>query len=133
MSKKKTPNTEEVEFDYRLLRPESLIFLGRNIEVQFLGESPWGTDYYGDFDAKAQRIRVLENLTPVEEMDTLVHEILHLIMFYMRIMMGNVDEEQIVHRLATGFSSVLVENPQVAQYLAAMSHVSLKEIDPTYD
>jgi hypothetical protein len=114
--------------DYKVWRPESLVFLGRNISVQFIEEGPWGSDAFGDFFAKEQRIRILESLTPVEEMDTFLHETIHMIMYYMRIMMGQVDEEMITHRLATGLSSVLVENPHVANYIAAITTASTEDI-----
>lgn len=114
--------------DYRVYRPESLVFLGRNITVQFIEEGPWGSDAYGDFYAKEQRIRILEGLTPVEEMDTFLHEVIHMIMYYMKIMMGQVDEEMITHRLATGLSSVLVENAHVAEYIAAISTTSTTDL-----
>ena len=114
--------------DYKSWRPESLVFMGRNIAVQFLEEGPWGSDAFGDFYAKEQRIRILEGLTPVEEMDTFPHETIHMIMYYMRIMMGQVDEEMITHRLATGLSSVLVENPHVANYIAAITTASTEDI-----
>lgn len=114
--------------DYKTWRPENLVFMGRNITVQFLEEGPWGSDAFGDFFAKEQRIRILEGLTPVEEMDTFLHEVIHMIMYYMRIMMGQVDEEMITHRLATGLSSVLVENPHVANYIAAITTASTQDI-----
>lgn len=114
--------------DYKVYRPDSMVFLGRNISVHFIEEGPWGSDVYGDFYAKEQRIRVLDGLTPIEEMDTFLHEVLHMVMHYMRIMMGQVDEEMIVHRLATGLSSLMVENPHVAQYIAAISTTSTTDI-----
>lgn len=114
--------------DYKLYRPESLVFMGRNISVQFLEEGPWGSDAFGEFYAKEQRIRILEGLTPIEEMDTFLHEVIHMIMYYMRIMMGQVDEEMITHRLATGLSSVLVENPHVADYIAAITTTSTTDL-----
>lgn len=119
---------EEQLVDYKTCRPESLVFLGRNISIQFIEEGPWGSDVYGDFYAKEQRIRVLEGLTPVEELDTVLHEVVHMIIHYMRIMMGQVDEEMIVHRLATGLSSMLVENPHVAQYITAISATSTQQL-----
>lgn len=114
--------------DHKLYRPENLVFMGRNISVQFLEEGPWGSDAFGDFYSKEQRIRILEGLTPVEEMDTFLHEVIHMIMYYMRIMMGQVDEEMITHRLATGLSSVLVENAHVAEYIAAISTTSTTDL-----
>ena len=119
--------TEE-PLTYKDFRPDGLVFMGRNISVSFIEEGPWGSDAYGDFYAKEQRIRVLEGLTPIEEMDTFLHEVIHMVMFYMHIMMGQVDEEMITHRLATGLSSVLVENPHVAEYIAAISATSTTEI-----
>ena len=120
-------STEEA-LTYKDFRPDSLVFMGRNISVSFIEEGPWGSDVYGDFYAKEQRIRVLEGLSPIEEMDTFLHEVIHMVMFYMHIMMGQVDEEMITHRLATGLSSVLVENPHVAEYIAAISATSTTEI-----
>lgn len=128
MSDEQQEQEQEQGFDYRDYRPASLVFLGRNITVSFIEEGPWGSDVYGDFYAKEQRIRVLEGLTPVEEMDTFIHEVLHMVMYYMRIMMGQVDEEMIVHRLATGLSSILVENPHVADYIAAITACSTSDI-----
>lgn len=118
----------EEELTYKDFRPDSLVFMGRNISVSFIEEGPWGSDVYGDFYAKEQRIRVLEGLSPIEEMDTFLHEAIHMVMFYMHIMMGQVDEEMITHRLATGLSSVLVENPHVAEYIAAISATSTTQI-----
>lgn len=113
---------------YKDFRPTSLVFLGRNMSIQFIEEGPWGADAYGDFYPKEQRIRVLEGLTPIEELDTFLHEVIHMVMFYMHIMMGNVDEEMITHRLATGLSSVFAENPQVSDYITAISATSTIDI-----
>ena len=115
---------DQAAFDYRDTRPSSLVFMGRCISVTYIEEGPWGSDVFGDFYAKEQRIRILEDLKPIEEMDTFLHEVIHMIMNYMTIMMGQVDEEMITHRLATGLSSVLVENPHVADYIAAISATS---------
>lgn len=115
---------DQAAFDYRDTRPSSLVFMGRCISVNYIEEGPWGSDVFGDFYAKEQRIRILEDLKPIEEMDTFLHEVIHMIMNYMTIMMGQVDEEMITHRLATGLSSVLVENPHVADYIAAISATS---------
>lgn len=114
--------------DYKEFRPKYLVFLGRQISVQFLEEGPWGATVYGDFYGKEQRIRVLDGLTPVEELDTFLHEVIHMIMHYMHIMMGQVDEEIIVHKLATGMSSLLAENPHVSQYIAAISTTSTTDL-----
>ena len=122
-----TESTEE-ELTYKDFRPDSLVFMGRNISVSFIEEGPWGATVFGDFYAKEQRIRILEDLTPIEEMDTFLHEVIHMIMNYMTIMMGQVDEEMITHRLATGLSSVLVENSHVAEYIAAISAAGTTEI-----
>lgn len=128
MTEDQSQEVAEESVDYKDYRPSSLVFLGRNISVSFIEEGPWGSDVFGDFYAKEQRIRILEGLTPIEEMDTFIHECLHMIMFYMSIMMGQVDEEMIVHRLATGLSSMLVENPHVSAYISAASSCSASDI-----
>jgi hypothetical protein len=119
---------EDEPLTYKDFRPDSLVFMGRNITVSFIEEGPWGAMVFGDFYAKEQRIRILEDLAPIEEMDTFLHEIIHMVMNYMSIMMGQVDEEMITHRLATGLSSVLVENPHVAQYIAEISAAGTTQI-----
>jgi hypothetical protein len=128
MNEEVQPEVAPKSLSYKDLRPNGLIFMGRNITVSFIEEGPWGSDVYGDFYAKEQRIRVLDGLSPIEEVDTFIHEVIHMVMFYMHVMMGNVDEEMITHRLATGLSSVLVENPHVADYIAAISATSTAEI-----
>lgn len=130
MSETQIELVEDDEQNWQDFRPTQFFFLGRAIKVLYIDEGPWGSDVYGDFYPKEQRIRILEGLTPVEEMDTFLHECLHMIMYYMRVMMGQVDEEMIVHRLATGLSSMLVENPHVAQYLNILTQISLNEIAP---
>ncbi|CAB4150146.1 hypothetical protein UFOVP562_33 [uncultured Caudovirales phage] len=128
MNEEPQAESKEQPLTFKDFRPDSLVFMGRNISVSFIEEGPWGSNVYGDFYAKEQRIRVLEGLTPIEEMDTFLHEVIHMVMFYMHIMMGQVDEEMITHRLATGLSSVLVENPHVAEYIAVISTTSTTEL-----
>ncbi len=119
---------EPTPLSYQELRPDSLVFMGRKITVSYIEEGPWGSSVYGDFYAKEQRIRILDDLSPVEEMDTFLHEVIHMIMNYMGIMMGQVDEEMITHRLATGLSTVLAENPHVAHYISTISATSTDDL-----
>jgi hypothetical protein len=128
MNEDKKPEAVEEELIYKYFRPDNLIFMGRNITVSFIEEGPWGSDVYGDFYAREQRIRILDGLTPVEELDTVIHEVIHMVMNYMGIMMGQVDEEMITHRMASGLTAVLVENPHVAEYISAISAASTHQI-----
>lgn len=71
---------------------------------------------YGQFDAEEAEISIRDGVSPVEEADTVLHEILHAVWFNMDI--GNKKiEEHVVRKLATGLTQVFQDNPALVQYL----------------
>jgi hypothetical protein len=57
------------------------------------------------------------DLPASEEADTVLHEILHAILFQMAVLLPPDVEEQFVRSAATGLYAVLQDNPQLAKWL----------------
>jgi hypothetical protein len=65
----------------------------------------------------AQRIDIMDELPEGEEVDVVLHEILHAILFQMSVRLPMKVEEQFVLATATGLTAVLQDNPQFAKWL----------------
>ena len=107
------------------LRPEYVKIMGRIYRVEFLEKTPMGQMNVGQCDNHDMIIDILEHQHPIEEADTLIHEILHAIWFTMSISMGGADEEAVVRRMATGLMGVILDNPHLLKYLAAIKNPDL--------
>ena len=104
------------------LRPESIRIMGRNYAVVFDYDSPLGIENLGTCNNQLCLIAIKEDQHPVEEADTLIHEIYHAIWYCMHIAGSGANEEEIVRRMASGFVSVLMDNPQLLKYLSAIQN-----------
>lgn len=107
---------------YLKLRPQVLRIMGRNYAVVFDSESPLGSDNLGTCDNHKCIIAVREAQHPVEEADTLIHEVMHAVWYCMSISEGGAGEEAVVRRMASGFTSVLMDNPDLLKYLQAVQN-----------
>jgi len=65
------------------------------------------------------RIDILAGQTPVEEADTLLHEVMHAILYCQGREYGGEVEETYVRALATGLIGVLQDNPEFASWLSS--------------
>jgi Zn-dependent peptidase ImmA (M78 family) len=85
-----------------------------------------GTDYQfvwsevlhnaaGLCDAAKEKIFILNGQTPTEEVDTVLHEVMHAI----EHKMGLDHNEEYIRRLATGLVAVFKDNPQFVTYVLA--------------
>lgn len=74
------------------------------------------TEKYGWCDKVNNQIYIYTNSEPMVVADTLLHEILHAVWFYMGLDDKH-DEEAIVNRLATGFTTVLYDNPEILDFV----------------
>ena len=101
-------------------RPEVLRILGRNFLILYVPQNNLGAVAVGQCNNQDFIIEILEGQHPVEEFDTLLHEILHAVWFVMSASMGGADEEQIVRRMATGMTGVFMDNPQLLKYFATI-------------
>lgn len=110
------------------LRPTEVRIMGRNYQVVFDHESPLGLENLGTCNNQMCLIAIKENQHPVEEADTLVHEIFHAVWYCMHISGSGAGEEEVVRRMASGFTSVLMDNPSLLKYLASIQNPPTLEL-----
>jgi Zn-dependent peptidase ImmA (M78 family) len=104
------------------LRPNSVRIMGRNYVVIYEDKSLLGNGAVGMCNAANCLISVMEEQHPVEEADTLLHEILHAIWHCMGIQEGSLDEERVVRMVASGLMTVMMDNPQLLKYFQAVQN-----------
>lgn len=72
---------------------------------------------YGLCHFDTHHIQVLSGQAPIEETDTVLHELFHAILSSQGRQYGGRAEESYVRALATGLTGVLHENPEFLQWL----------------
>lgn len=92
--------------------PETLRIFGKRYAIQRVVD-PFKQGQYGECDDQACTIRIATDAHPDQELDTLVHELIHAVDFAMRL---NLSERQ-VHALGAGLSGVLCDNPKLVRYI----------------
>ena len=108
------------------LRPRIIKVLGRAYVISYEPALNLGATSVGLCDNSNLVIHVLDGQHPVEEYDTLIHELLHAIWFIMSIDYGGLDEESVVRRLASGLTGVFLDNPELLTYLQSIKNHSIK-------
>lgn len=101
-----------------LKRPSAIRVMGRTYAVVWENDSHLGTDNLGRTYNSQCAITVKNDQHPIEEADTLLHEILHAIWYCMSIAEGGADEEAVVRRMSSGLIQVFMDNPQLLNYFA---------------
>lgn len=91
--------------------------MGREYEIVYVRPTPLNSTYMGLCDNARQVIYVEDYQTPVEEADTVLHEVLHAIRNMARLEIDPDVEEKMVSTLATGLLGVLHENPEFASWV----------------
>lgn len=83
-------------------------------------------DRIGSSDAGALRIQIAHHLHPSQQQDTLLHEILHMLLHQLGLQpsLANAShdddvEERVVHALAPALLDLLRRNPDLVAYLVA--------------
>lgn len=97
-------------------RPSKVRIFGRNFAIKYLNEEDM-PEYFGLCHTMRQLIQIREGQTPIEEADTVLHEVLHGIARHAGLGMDEEMEEQAVGCLATGLIGVLQDNPEFAKWL----------------
>lgn len=100
----------------KAVRPRSVRVLGKRYGIEYLPEESL-PDVYGLCYRGEQRIEVRDGLPAGEEADTVLHEILHAILFGMGVKSRESTEEKFVLAIASGLLSVLQDNPKFARWL----------------
>jgi hypothetical protein len=112
---------------YKKLRPKSIRVMGKVYQIKFIPTSPIDHENLGQCDHRKMLITIEDDQVPVEELDTVIHEILHAIWYQMSIGEGPMEEEPLVRRMANGFIQVFLDNQNLLKYVAAIKNVPLEE------
>lgn len=96
--------------------PRSVRILGREFRLRWrLPRSM--PDAFGECYREAGRIDLARGQKPLEETDTVLHEVMHAILYAQGRPDGGDTEEQYVRALSSGLVVVLRENPELVAYL----------------
>lgn len=104
------------------LRPDVVRIMGRNYVILYEDKSILGNGAVGMCSQVNCLITVMEDQHPVEEADTLLHEILHAIWYCMALPEEGLQEEQIVRSMATGLMAVMMDNPKLLKYFQSIQN-----------
>jgi hypothetical protein len=96
--------------------PKVIRVLGREVEVRFRQKKDM-PEALGEWHAEGTHIDLRRGQKPIEEADSLLHEIAHATLAMQGREFGGDTEELYVRALATGLLTVLRENPSLVAYL----------------
>ncbi|AUO78191.1 hypothetical protein RSEGYP2_32 [Ralstonia phage RsoP1EGY] len=97
------------------LRPHSLRIMGRKFRVSYKDDLDGDLGYCEPTKCK---IEIENGQHPVEEADTVLHEVLHAVFYLMDIGLSAEEEEHVVRKVVTGLTQVFQDNPRLLTYLA---------------
>lgn len=72
---------------------------------------------YGDFDPAKDKIRIDKSLTHTKKLNTLLHEIVHLLLDHFNAELKSKDEEKVCEVLGSGLSDLFAQNPRLLKYI----------------
>ncbi|VBI24581.1 hypothetical protein [Burkholderia pseudomallei] len=75
--------------------------------------------FCGLLDPPTRTIYITPGMAPLDEADTLLHEVMHAIRFQLLREYGEEVEEDYVTSLATGLIHVFRDNPELLRWIAA--------------
>lgn len=104
------------------LRPKVVRVNGKNYQVLFNDKNPL-IEYanHGYCDNAKLVIHVEGDQNPVEEIDTVIHELLHAVWAQMSLTdLDDQLEERIVRALGTGLTGLYADNPKLLDYYKAV-------------
>ena len=84
-------------------------------------------DEYGYFDG-ASKIVIRNGLQNGDRLDTLVHELFHAIFNVTGVQVS--DEEKVVHTLATGLTTVMIDNPAFMSAIRQLANDARDDLAP---
>lgn len=108
--------------------PDTIRVFGRTYVFNYEQAGGLGQDRVGSCDNLHQIITVDANQSLVEEVDTVLHEVLHAICYTMKLNEPIDTEEKFVSALATGLIGVIQDNPEFASWLIENKSKHLEEI-----
>lgn len=107
---------------YRKYRPRALRVMGRDYTVVFEREATFKSSEAGLCDHRKMVITILDEQHPVEELDTVIHELLHAIWHQMSMGEHPPEEEVLVRKTAGGLTQVFLDNPHFIKYISLIDN-----------
>lgn len=80
----------------------------------------------GAINCTRQEIFLRDNLKPSQEVETLIHELMHAINYYTNVIPDKQEEEKIVDTLTAGLTSILKDNVKLIDYIKETLHGNKK-------
>lgn len=113
---------------YRKFRPKILRVMGRDYTITFEREATFKSAAAGLCDNQKMAITIMDEQHPVEELDTVIHELLHAIWHHMSMGEHPPEEEVLVRKTAGGLTQVFLDNPILIRYI---SYIDNPQRNPT--
>jgi hypothetical protein len=97
-----------------------------DVKIQYVGkkeDSKWCKDHHGEFVPETSVIKLAKEQRPSEELNTLIHEILHAITYIYGLnndagpLKKSQVEEQVVAVMANGIQQIIRDNPSFLAYV----------------
>ena len=107
---------------YLKLRPKNLRVMGRNYSIVFEKEATFRSSTAGLCDNQKMVITIMDEQHPAEELDTVIHELLHAIWHHMSMGEHPPEEEVLVRKTAGGLTQVFLDNRQLITYIASVDN-----------
>lgn len=105
---------------YKQARPKMLRVMGRDYKIVFEKEATFKSSAAGLCDNQKMIITILDDQHTAEEIDTVIHELLHAIWHHMSMGEHPPEEEVLVRKMAGGLTQVLLDNKQFGIYINAI-------------
>lgn len=96
-------------------RPARVSIAGRRWRIEYprrTESNVYGMTYYDE-----HRIVIRDGLLPIEEADTLIHEVMHALIASAGLTIPDTEEEPIVRAIASTLTGVLADNPSFRRYI----------------
>ena len=107
---------------HRKYRPKELRVMGRDYIIVFEKETTFKSSAAGLCDNQKMIITIMEDQHPVEELDTVIHELLHAIWHHMSMGEHLPEEEVLVRKTAGGLTQVFLDNPHLIKYISLIDN-----------
>lgn len=105
---------------YKKARPKILRVMGRNYKVIFEKDNTFKSNAAGLCDNQKMLIHIMEDQHPAEELDTVIHELLHAVWHHMSMGEHLPEEEVLVRKTAGCLTQVILDNQQFSLYITAI-------------
>lgn len=114
--------------DSRAPCPRTIRIFGRTYTINIERANGLGQDRIGSCDNINQIITADALQSPIEKADTILHEVLHAIVWTMKIQIEGDQEEAVVSALATGLLGVFQDNPEFVRFLSENKSAHLQGV-----